>query len=59
MNVCHFNLGFLCCTSLGGYGALMCDWPSNFNFNYIGSLRCMAQIICYEVKITIILLSLI
>lgn len=37
----------------------MCDWPSNFNFNYIGSLRCMAQIICYEVKITIILLSLI
>nr|YP_010268783.1 NADH dehydrogenase subunit 1 [Halobates proavus]UIG88085.1 NADH dehydrogenase subunit 1 [Halobates proavus]UIG88104.1 NADH dehydrogenase subunit 1 [Halobates proavus] len=61
-NVYNFNLGFLyflCCTSLGVYGVLMCGWSSNSNYSMLGSLRCMAQTISYEVSMSMILLCLI
>nr|YP_011010146.1 NADH dehydrogenase subunit 1 [Halobates sericeus]WPW46670.1 NADH dehydrogenase subunit 1 [Halobates sericeus] len=62
VNVYNFNLGFLyflCCTSLGVYGVLMCGWSSNSNYSMLGSLRCMAQTISYEVSMSMILLCLI
>nr|YP_011010354.1 NADH dehydrogenase subunit 1 [Metrocoris tigrinus]WPW46969.1 NADH dehydrogenase subunit 1 [Metrocoris tigrinus] len=61
-NVYSFSLGFLyflCCTSLGVYGVLMCGWSSNSNYSLLGSLRSMAQTISYEVSMTMILLCLI
>nr|UCU06853.1 NADH dehydrogenase subunit 1 [Potamometra anderseni]UCU06866.1 NADH dehydrogenase subunit 1 [Potamometra anderseni] len=62
INVYTFNLGFLfflCCTSLGVYGVLMCGWSSNSNYSLLGSLRSMAQTISYEVSMSMILLCLI
>nr|WPW46787.1 NADH dehydrogenase subunit 1 [Halobates micans] len=62
VNVYNFNLGFLyflCCTSLGVYGVLMCGWSSNSNYSMLGALRCMAQTISYEVSMSMILLCLI
>nr|YP_011010380.1 NADH dehydrogenase subunit 1 [Metrocoris triangulatus]WPW46995.1 NADH dehydrogenase subunit 1 [Metrocoris triangulatus] len=62
INVYSFNLGFLyflCCTSLGVYGVLMCGWSSNSNYALLGSLRSMAQTISYEVSMSMILLCLI
>nr|UJY97068.1 NADH dehydrogenase subunit 1 [Potamometra berezowskii] len=62
INVYTFNLGFLfflCCTSLGVYGILMCGWSSNSNYSLLGSLRSMAQTISYEVSMSMILLCLI
>nr|UJY96951.1 NADH dehydrogenase subunit 1 [Potamometra tibetensis] len=62
INIYTFNLGFLfflCCTSLGVYGVLMCGWSSNSNYSLLGSLRSMAQTISYEVSMSMILLCLI
>nr|YP_011010523.1 NADH dehydrogenase subunit 1 [Ventidius harrisoni]WPW47151.1 NADH dehydrogenase subunit 1 [Ventidius harrisoni]WPW47164.1 NADH dehydrogenase subunit 1 [Ventidius harrisoni] len=62
VNVYNFNLGylyFLCCSSLGVYGVLMCGWSSNSNYSLLGSLRSMAQTISYEVSMSMILLCLI
>nr|YP_009692490.1 NADH dehydrogenase subunit 1 [Limnogonus intermedius]QEH58915.1 NADH dehydrogenase subunit 1 [Limnogonus intermedius] len=62
MNVYNFNLGFLfflCCTSMGVYGVLMCGWSSNSNYSLLGSLRSMAQTISYEVSMSMILLCLV
>nr|YP_011010432.1 NADH dehydrogenase subunit 1 [Metrocoris tenuicornis]WPW47047.1 NADH dehydrogenase subunit 1 [Metrocoris tenuicornis] len=62
INVFNFNLGFLyflCCTSLGVYGVLMCGWSSNSNYSLLGSLRSMAQTISYEVSMSMIVLCLI
>nr|YP_009692463.1 NADH dehydrogenase subunit 1 [Limnogonus hypoleucus]QEH58875.1 NADH dehydrogenase subunit 1 [Limnogonus hypoleucus] len=61
INVYNFNLGFLfflCCTSMGVYGVLMCGWSSNSNYSLLGSLRSMAQTISYEVSMSMILLCL-
>nr|WQM87307.1 NADH dehydrogenase subunit 1 [Ventidius karen] len=61
INVYNFNLGFLyflCCTSLGVYGVLMCGWSSNSNYSLLGSLRSLAQTISYEVSMSMILLCL-
>nr|WPW46891.1 NADH dehydrogenase subunit 1 [Ventidius distanti] len=61
INVYNLNLGFLyflCCTSLGVYGVLMCGWSSNSNYSLLGSLRSLAQTISYEVSMTMILLCL-
>nr|YP_009692477.1 NADH dehydrogenase subunit 1 [Limnogonus poissoni]QEH58889.1 NADH dehydrogenase subunit 1 [Limnogonus poissoni]QEH58930.1 NADH dehydrogenase subunit 1 [Limnogonus poissoni] len=62
INVYNFNLGFLfflCCTSMGVYGVLMCGWSSNSNYSLLGSLRSMAQTISYEVSMSMILLCLV
>nr|AFY16883.1 NADH dehydrogenase subunit 1 [Perittopus sp. HL-2012] len=61
INVYNFGLGFLfflCCTSVGVYGVLMCGWSSNSNYSLLGSLRSMAQTISYEVSMSMILLCL-
>nr|YP_011010510.1 NADH dehydrogenase subunit 1 [Halovelia heron]WPW47138.1 NADH dehydrogenase subunit 1 [Halovelia heron] len=61
INVYNFNLGFLfflCCTSFGVYGVLMCGWSSNSSYSLLGSLRSMAQTISYEVSMAMILLNL-
>nr|YP_011010562.1 NADH dehydrogenase subunit 1 [Halovelia lannae]WPW47203.1 NADH dehydrogenase subunit 1 [Halovelia lannae] len=61
INVYSFNLGFLfflCCTSFGVYGVLMCGWSSNSSYSLLGSLRSMAQTISYEVSMAMILLNI-
>nr|UJG45344.1 NADH dehydrogenase subunit 1 [Aquarius najas] len=62
INVYNFGLGFLfflCCTSMGVYGVLMCGWSSNSNYALLGSLRSMAQTISYEVSMAMILLCIV
>nr|YP_002971018.1 NADH dehydrogenase subunit 1 [Aquarius paludum]ACJ69480.1 NADH dehydrogenase subunit 1 [Aquarius paludum] len=62
INVYNFGLGFLfflCCTSMGVYGVLMCGWSSNSNYALLGSLRSMAQTISYEVSMSMILLCIV
>nr|ALQ12072.1 NADH dehydrogenase subunit 1 [Aquarius elongatus] len=62
INVYNFGLGFLfflCCTSMGVYGVLMCGWASNSNYALLGSLRSMAQTISYEVSMSMILLCVV
>lgn len=57
-----FNLGalfFLCCTSLGVYTVIIAGWSSNSNYALLGGLRAVAQTISYEVRLALILLSLI
>nr|YP_010268856.1 NADH dehydrogenase subunit 1 [Halovelia novoguinensis]UIG88261.1 NADH dehydrogenase subunit 1 [Halovelia novoguinensis] len=61
INVYNFSLGFLfflCCTSFGVYGVLMCGWSSNSSYSLLGSLRSMAQTISYEVSMSMILLNI-
>nr|AKN01350.1 NADH dehydrogenase subunit 1 [Entomovelia sp. YC-2015] len=61
INLYNFGLGFLfflCCTSFGVYGVLMCGWSSNSNYSLLGSLRSMAQTISYEVSMAMILLCM-
>nr|YP_009251337.1 NADH dehydrogenase subunit 1 [Pyrearinus termitilluminans]AIQ80134.1 NADH dehydrogenase subunit 1 [Pyrearinus termitilluminans] len=56
----HFSLGmlyFLCVSSLGVYTVMMAGWSSNSNYSLLGSLRCVAQTISYEVGLALILLS--
>nr|YP_009695373.1 NADH dehydrogenase subunit 1 [Vesta saturnalis]QEJ81577.1 NADH dehydrogenase subunit 1 [Vesta saturnalis] len=56
----HFTLGFLfffCVSSLSVYTIMIAGWSSNSNYSLLGSLRCVAQTISYEVSLVIILLS--
>nr|BAL14643.1 NADH dehydrogenase subunit 1 [Nipponoluciola cruciata] len=56
----HFSLGFmffLCCSSLSVYTIMIAGWSSNSNYSLLGGLRCVAQVISYEVSLAIILLS--
>nr|YP_010464274.1 NADH dehydrogenase subunit 1 [Lagria rufipennis]UUL71651.1 NADH dehydrogenase subunit 1 [Lagria rufipennis] len=58
----NFNfsiLFFLCISSLSVYCIMMAGWSSNSNFSLLGSLRCIAQSISYEVSLSLILMSLI
>lgn len=57
-----FNLGvlfFLCCLSIGVYSVIIAGWSSNSNYALLGGLRAVAQTISYEVRLALILLSLI
>lgn len=57
-----FNLGvlfFLCCLSLGVYTVILAGWSSNSNYALLGGLRAVAQTISYEVRLALILLSVI
>lgn len=57
-----FNLGilfFLCCLSVGVYTVIVAGWSSNSNYALLGGLRAVAQTISYEVRLALILLSLI
>nr|UYO78894.1 NADH dehydrogenase subunit 1 [Pygoluciola sp. 1 XHF-2022a] len=56
----HFTLSFLfflCVSSLSVYTIMIAGWSSNSNYSLLGSLRCVAQTISYEVSLAIILLS--
>lgn len=57
-----FNLGilfFLCCLRMGVYSVIIAGWSSNSNYALLGGLRAVAQTISYEVRLALILLSLI
>lgn len=57
-----FNLGvlfFLCCTRMGVYTVIIAGWSSNSNYALLGGLRAVAQTISYEVRLALVLLSLI
>ena len=57
-----FNLGvlfFLCCLSIGVYSVIIAGWSSNSNYALLGGLRAVAQTISYEVRLALILLSII
>nr|YP_002970979.1 NADH dehydrogenase subunit 1 [Nerthra indica]ACJ69467.1 NADH dehydrogenase subunit 1 [Nerthra indica] len=61
MNVYEFNLGvlfFICCSSFGVYGVLLCGWSSNSNYALLGSLRAVAQTISYEVSMSLLLVCM-
>ena len=49
-------LFFLCCTALRVYRLLGAGWSSNSKYSLIGSLRCVAQTVSYEVRLAMILL---
>ena len=58
----RFNIGilfFLCCLRLGVYSTLRAGWSSNCKYSMLGRLRAAAQTISYEVRLAIILLSVI
>nr|YP_009691873.1 NADH dehydrogenase subunit 1 [Blepephaeus succinctor]QEG58666.1 NADH dehydrogenase subunit 1 [Blepephaeus succinctor] len=55
-----FNLSmlyFLSVSSLGVYSVMLAGWSSNSNYSLLGSLRAVAQIISYEVSLSLILMS--
>lgn len=57
-----FNLGvlfFLCCTRIGVYTVIIAGWSSNSNYALLGGLRAVAQTISYEVRLALIILSII
>jgi NADH-ubiquinone oxidoreductase chain 1 len=48
-------LFFICCTALRVYRLLGAGWSSNSKYALIGSLRCVAQTVSYEVSLALIL----
>nr|AVJ52679.1 NADH dehydrogenase subunit 1 [Tectocoris diophthalmus] len=62
INFYNFNYGvlfFISCTGLGVYGVLLSGWSSNSSYALLGSLRCVAQTISYEVSMALIIICLI
>lgn len=60
-NIINLNLGiifFICISRIRRYSILFRGWASNSKFSLIGSYRGFAQVISYEVRIAIILISL-
>nr|AKN24507.1 NADH dehydrogenase subunit 1 [Exitianus ghaurii] len=60
INTLEMNLGllfFLCCSSLGIYGLVICGWSSNSIYSMLGCMRSVSQVISYEVTLSLILLS--
>nr|WRK21517.1 NADH dehydrogenase subunit 1 [Selenocephalus sp.] len=58
INCLEFNLGvifFLCCSSLGVYGLMVCGWSSNSLYSMLGCIRSISQAISYEVSLSLIL----
>jgi len=58
----RFNLGilfFLCCLRIGVYRIILAGWSSNSRYSLLGGLRAVAQTISYEVRLALILLSII
>nr|AAB81000.1 NADH dehydrogenase 1 [Menosoma cinctum] len=59
VNSLEFDLGllfFLCCSSLGVYGLMICGWSSNSVYSMLGCIRSVSQAISYEVSLSLILL---
>lgn len=47
---------FICCIAISVYTLLGAGWSSNSKYSLIGSLRCVAQTISYEVRLALILI---
>jgi NADH-quinone oxidoreductase subunit H len=50
-------LYILASSSLGGLAVILAGWASNSKYSFLGSLRCAAQLIAYELTIGIIILT--
>lgn len=62
LGLLSFNISilfFFCCLSLGVYPAMVAGWSSNCKYSLLGGLRSVAQVISYEVRLALILLSFI
>jgi NADH-quinone oxidoreductase subunit H len=58
--VTNFNIGLLyvlAMTSLGIYGIVLAGWGSNSKYSLLGGLRSSAQMISYELSLTLALVS--
>ena len=56
----NINVGILyifAVSSLGVYGIIMGGWASNSKYPFLGSIRCAAQMVSYEVSIGIIIIN--
>jgi NADH-quinone oxidoreductase subunit H len=52
-------LFILAISSLGVYGIILAGWSSNSKYSFIGSLRSIAQMISYEISLSLIILPVI
>lgn len=50
---------FICISSVAVYPIISRGWASNCKYSILGSLRAVAQIVSYEVSLTVILLSVV
>ena len=53
------NIGILylfAVSSLGVYGVIMSGWSSNSKYPFLGALRSTAQMISYEISVSLIIL---
>nr|YP_009967236.1 NADH dehydrogenase subunit 1 [Diaphanes citrinus]QEO18998.1 NADH dehydrogenase subunit 1 [Diaphanes citrinus] len=57
MNFSFSFLFFMCISSLSVYTIMIAGWSSNSMYSMLGSLRCVAQTISYEVSLFMILFS--
>lgn len=61
-NLVRFELGLIyliCCFRIRVYGLLITGWSSNSSYSILGSIRSLSQSISYEVRLSIIIFSLI
>nr|YP_010610849.1 NADH dehydrogenase subunit 1 [Erragonalia choui]WAP91670.1 NADH dehydrogenase subunit 1 [Erragonalia choui] len=59
INLIEYNysmLFFLCISSIGVYGLIICGWSSNSMYSLLGCIRSVSQTISYEVSLSLILL---
>jgi len=49
----------LAISSLGVYGIILSGWASNSKYAFIGALRSAAQMISYEISLSLIILPII
>nr|QQQ88749.1 NADH dehydrogenase subunit 1 [Hyalella kochi] len=50
---------FICMSSMAVYPIISSGWASNCKYSVLGSLRAVAQMVSYEVSLTVVLLSII
>jgi NADH-quinone oxidoreductase subunit H len=53
VNIEYSVLYILAISSLGVYGIILSGWSSNSKYALLGSLRAVAQMISYELPITL------
>lgn len=58
-NVDASLLFIMAITSMGVYGVIIAGWASNSKYAFIGSLRCAAQIVSYEIAMGFALVTVI
>nr|UFI48428.1 NADH dehydrogenase subunit 1 [Gunungidia aurantiifasciata] len=59
-NLIEYNFSlimFLCISSVGVYGLILCGWSSNSIYSMLGCVRSVSQAISYEVSLSLILLG--